>query len=150
MRHGTWDKRKGQMADGRLVACHLSLVALCVLASGCVRRQLTIRSEPPGATIMVNDEVVGITPHSYDFLWYGWHRISLTKDGYERLDDRVKLAAPPALWVPCDLAMELLPVTFRDDRQFSYQLAPLVPLPDPTPPISGTEAATSETPPAGE
>jgi hypothetical protein len=139
-----------QSACRSVADCWLLIAGCCLLVTGCVRRQLTIRSEPPGATVMINDEVLGVTPHSYDFLWYGWHRISLTKDGYERLDDRVKLTAPPALWVPFDLAMELLPVTFRDDRQFSYQLAPLVPLPDPTPPISGTEAATSETPPAGE
>ena len=141
---GARRKGKSHVASSKLVTCHLSLVALCVLVSGCVRRQLTIRSEPPGATIMVNDEVVGATPYSYDFLWYGWHRISLTKDGFERLDDRVNLTAPPSLWIPFDLAMELLPVTFRDDRQFSYQLAPLQPLPDPTPPMAEAEAATSE------
>jgi phosphoribosylaminoimidazole-succinocarboxamide synthase len=95
---------------------------------------LTIRSEPPGATIMVDDEVVGITPYAYDFLWYGWHRISLAKDGYERLDDRVNITSPPALWIPFDFGMELLPMTFRDDRQFAYQLAPVTPLPDPHPP----------------
>lgn len=120
------------------------LAVSCLLTAGCVRRQLTIRSEPPGATIMVNDEIVGVTPHSYDFLWYGWHRISLAKDGYERLDDRVNIASPPVLWIPFDLAMELLPMTFRDDRQFAYQLAPLAPLPDPKPPTGDAGAAAPE------
>ncbi len=95
---------------------------------------MTIRSEPPGAQIMINDEVIGVTPHAYDFEWYGWHRITLTKDGYERLDDHVNLKAPPYLWIPFDLAAELLPMTIRDDQAFSYHLAPLTPIPEPAPP----------------
>lgn len=120
------------------VVMGLGLSAACLVLSGCVRRQLTIRSEPPGAVLIVNDEKLGTTPLTYDFMWYGWYRMLLTKPGYERLDDHVELKAPWYLWIPMDLAMELMPFTVRDDRQLSYTLSPLTPLPVPTPPVAAS------------
>lgn len=127
-----------------LTAYCLLPAAYCLLFSGCVHRQLTIRSEPPGAQIMINDGVVGTTPVTHEFEWYGWHRITLTKGGYERLDDHVNLAAPAHLWIPLDLVMELLPLTIRDDREFSYHLAPLTPLPEPKSPVASAVETTQK------
>lgn len=108
----------------------------CVLGVGCVRQSLTIRTEPPGALVSVNDQVKGQSPVTYDFQWYGWHRVSLRKDGFERVEDRRLLQAPPHLWIPLDLVMELLPWRIRDDRAWSYTLTPTMPLPEPTPPTT--------------
>ena len=105
---------------------------LCV--TGCVRRELTIRSDPPGATLLVNDKDLGTTPHTYDFEWYGWYRITLMKDGYERLDDRPLIESPWYLWIPLDLAMELMPFEVRDEQELSYELVPVTPWSDPRPP----------------
>jgi hypothetical protein len=105
-----------------------------VLLSGCVRRSLMIRTEPPGAFVYVNDHLKGETPVSYDFGWYGWHRVILRKDGYERLEDRKLLRAPPYLWIPLDLVMELLPFEIRDARTWSYALIPTQTLAEPIPP----------------
>jgi hypothetical protein len=99
-----------------------------------VRRQLTIRSEPPGADILVNDKNLGKTPYSYDFMWYGWYRIALRKAGYEQLDDRVMIRTPFYLWIPFDLIAELMPLTIRDEKTLSYTLRRQVPLPEPEPP----------------
>ena len=103
------------------------LVAACCLvaASGCVRRSLTIRTEPPGALVYVNDELRGPSPVSYNFQWYGGYRLTLRKEGFERLDDRRLLRTPFYLWIPLDLAMELLPVTIQDRREWSYVLTPV-------------------------
>jgi len=117
-------------------AC-LRLPAYCVvlsLATGCVHRSLTIKSEPPGAKVYVNDELKGDTPLTYDFLWYGWHRLTLRKEGYQRLDDRKLLRAPIHLWIPFDMVMELLPLPIHDRREWSYSLAPTELPPTPTPP----------------
>ena len=114
--------------------CLLSAVC-CLLSVGCVRRQLTIRSEPPGAAIFMNDKRVGVTPHTYDFVWYGWYRVTLEKPGYERLEDRVLIKAPLYLWIPLDFVIEALPVTIRDAKALSYQLVPSTPLYNPTPPV---------------
>ena len=116
-----------------MVFCLWSLVSGLIL-TGCIRRNLTIRTDPPGATLLVNDQAVGVTPKSWDFEWYGWYRISLLKDGFERFDDRVLLKAPVYFWVPLDLVMELMPFPVSDAREMSYQLTPRRALSEPAPP----------------
>ncbi|MBI2884992.1 MAG: PEGA domain-containing protein [Candidatus Omnitrophica bacterium] len=107
----------------------------CLLITGCLHRSLTIKSNPPGAVIFVNDhKMQGVTPYTYDFEWYGWHRIALVKDGYERTDDLTLLKAPPYMWIPFDLVMEVVPFQVRDNRVLSYQLAPTPELNVPKPP----------------
>lgn len=129
----------------RLVACSAQLAAcrrallfavcgLALLSTGCLRRSLTIRTDPPGALVYVNDQIKGTSPVTYDFLWYGWHRVTIRKEGFVRVEDRTELRAPPHLWIPFDLVVELLPWTVRDDREWSYTLEPLQTLPTPIPP----------------
>ena len=113
----------------------LVLSAYCLVLTGSVHRQLMIRSEPPGAQVMINDGMVGVTPYAYRFAWYGWYRITLTKPGYEQLDDRPLIKCPFYLWIPFDLVMELLPFPIRDAKVLSYQLRRQTPLPEPTPPV---------------
>ena len=100
--------------------------------------------------VYVNDVLKGTSPVTYDFLWYGWHRVILRKEGFERLEDRQQLRAPIYFWIPFDLAMELLPVPIRDQRTWSYTLQPAIQLPTPVPPPlqSRIEPAPSTPPPA--
>jgi hypothetical protein len=118
----------------------LAAAAALVLCAGCVRRSLTIRTDPPGANVYVNDVLKGKSPVSYDFMWYGWHRVMIRKDGYERLDDRKKLRAPIHLWIPLDFVMEILPFTIRDERTWAYTLIPASEPPAPTPPPAVKES----------
>ena len=114
-----------------------SLIAescLLIAATGCVHRSLTIETQPPGASVYVNDELKGLSPVTYDFVWYGWYRVTLRKDGYQRMDDRKELRSPGYLWIPFDLAAELLPLPIRDRRTWSYALTSAPTLPTPTPP----------------
>ena len=120
-----------------------------LLLTGCVERSLTIRTEPPGALVAVNDTSKGTSPLTYDFEWYGWHRVTILKEGFERLEDRRLLSSPPYLWIPFDLVMELLPFRVRDERVWSYTLTPLRVLPIPQPP-SLSSSAPDLTPPMGE
>ncbi len=120
-----------------------SLLVVLPMLTGCVHRALTIQTDPPGARVYVNDALKGTSPVTYDFEWYGWHRVMLQKDGYERLDDRRLLRTPLHLWIPLDLIMELLP-SIRDLRTWSYTLTPLAAPPAPRPP----EAAPETAPPA--
>ena len=122
------------MSRPRLPAVALSGALLALAAGGCVTRSLTIRSEPPGAEVYVNDRLLGESPMTFDFMWYGWHRVTLRKDGYARLDDRRHLGAPAHLWIPFDLVMEAMPFTVRDDRTWDYTLLKAEPLPMPMPP----------------
>lgn len=135
------------------VACGV----LLVVTTGCVHRSLTIRTEPPGASVYVNDDFKGETPLTYDFVWYGWHRVLLRKDGFQRIDDRKQMRAPLYLWIPLDLVMELLPLPIRDRREWSYTLTPAPTMATPVPPaIIKSQPDTVEpqapdtTPPAAE
>jgi len=126
-----------QTSDFRLQSV-LSLLLTAyglLLTTGCVHRTLTIRSEPPGATVLLNDKRVGVTPYTKEFLWYGWYRVALTKNGYERLEDRTLIQAPSYQWIPLDLVAELLPIKFEDTHELSYELVGSQPIPEPAPPV---------------
>ncbi len=106
------------------------------LTSGCVTRSLTIKTEPPGALVYVNDGIKGQSPVTYDFLWYGWHRIMIRKEGFERLDDRKEIRSPIYLWIPFDFFLELMPFRIHDARTWSYLLTPAPVMPTPEPPTT--------------
>ena len=120
----------------------MALVTCCL--TGCVRRALTIRSEPPGAQVFLNDHLRGETPLTYDFEWYGWYRVLLHKEGYERLDDHRLLRAPAMFWIPFDLMCELLPFQMWDRETWSYTLVPASPPPTPSAPALTTKAPAPE------
>ena len=126
-----------------LVSCLLSLVS-SLLLSGCIRRELTIRSEPPGAQVFLNDHLQGATPLSYDFEWYGGYRVELQKEGYDRMHDHRMLRAPTMFWLPFDLVCEVLPMTFWDRETWSYTLVPSAPVPTPSPPALTPPAPIKE------
>ena len=91
----------------------------CLLsgASGCVQRRMTIRSNPPGALVYVDDYQIGTTPVSTDFIYYGTRKIRLVKDGYETLTVRQPFPAPWYEYFPLDFVTEnLWPWEIRDER----------------------------------
>jgi hypothetical protein len=109
---------------GRLtVAACLAL--LCVLATGCVRRRLTIRSNPPGAQVFVDNQEIGTTPCSASFVYYGTRSITVMKNGYrtEKIFQRIN---PPWYEIsPLDFVSEnMMPLETRDERIVDVQLVP--------------------------
>ena len=103
------------------------LVALagCLCISGCVRRRMMIRSNPPGARVYVDDYEIGTTPVSHNFIYYGQRKIRLVKDGYETLTLMQSIPAPWYQIPPLDFVTEnLVPGEIRDQRTFHYQLVP--------------------------
>ena len=101
------------------------LLVLCLLCTGCVRRTISIVTEPPGALVWLNDREVGRTPIEVEFLYYGTYDVRIVKDGYEPLITSGKADAP--LWdvVGIDLVAELLPLEFHSRVEWTYQLEPL-------------------------
>ncbi|MGB7158578.1 MAG: PEGA domain-containing protein [Tepidisphaeraceae bacterium] len=93
-----------------------------VLGSGCVHRELTVESDPPGVLVHLNGQEFGRTPVTRDFTWYGTYDVELRKEGYETRQTTGKVIAPWWQWVPLDLFVELLPLT--DRRQLHYTLKP--------------------------
>lgn len=105
----------------RMIWCLLLLPLLC---TGCVRRTISIITEPPGALVWLNDREVGRTPIEVEFLYYGTYDVRIVKDGYEPLITSGKADAP--LWdmVGIDLAAELLPLELHSRIEWIYQLEP--------------------------
>lgn len=100
----------------------LALLFSLLLAGGCVRRSLTVRSDPPGALVYLNGVEVGRTPMTRDFTWYGTYDLVLRKAGYETLKTEGKVIAPWWQWVPIDLFAELLPL--HDRHELAYTMKP--------------------------
>jgi len=104
----------------------LLLLALVGLSTtGCVRRRLTVRSNPPGAMVHVDNQPIGTTPCSVDFIYYGTREIKLVKSGFETLTVNQPIPAPwyqvpPLDFVSDNFAMQKI----RDNRTVSFNLQP--------------------------
>jgi hypothetical protein len=102
----------------------LGLVSLGSL-SGCVERRYTIRTNPPGALAIVNQEEIGPTPVSRSFTFYGDREITLIHDGYQTQTIIQPINSPWWDNVLTEFFTEnVIPFTFRDEREFVYQLQP--------------------------
>jgi len=118
------------MSHSRYLIC---LLAAACLLSGCVRRRLTVRSSPPGATVYIDDQEVGTTPVSTPFVYYGTRKLQLVKDGYETQTIKHKVSAPWYQLPPLDFVSEnLVPREIRDERIVDVELEPqrVVPVPE--------------------
>jgi len=101
------------------------LTLVMVAGSGCVQRRMTIRSNPPGALVYVDDYQIGTTPVSTDFVYYGTRKIRLVKDGFETLTVRQPLPVPWYEVFPLDFVSEnIWPWEIRDERVVDLAMAP--------------------------
>ena len=101
------------------------LTLVMVAGSGCVQRRMTIRSNPPGALVYVDDYQIGTTPVSTDFVYYGTRKIRLVKDGFETLTVRQPIPVPWYEVFPLDFVSEnLWPWEIRDERVVDLAMAP--------------------------
>ena len=101
------------------------LLAAVVLPAGCVRRTMTIRTEPEGARVALNDEELGTSPVTVDFTWYGDYEVACRKDGYQTLQTHRRLNAPWYQIPMIDFFTEALwPFTIQDHQEMSFTLEP--------------------------
>ena len=67
--------------------CRFQAILLVLFAigafSGCVESRYTIRTDPLGATVIVNGEEIGPSPASKSFNYYGDRKVTLILDGYQ-------------------------------------------------------------------
>ncbi len=86
---------------------------------------MTIRSNPPGAVVFVDDQEIGTTPASSDFTYYGTRKIQLVKDGYETLTVKQTFFPPWYQIPPLDFISEnLWPFELRNENLVNVQLQP--------------------------
>ena len=117
----------GKAGQIRPVACWVAIAGVLAIAAaaGCVQRRMTIRSNPPGALVYVDDYQIGTTPVSTDFVYYGTRKIRLVKDGFETLTVRQPFPIPWYEVFPLDFVTEnLWPWEIRDERVVDLAMVP--------------------------
>ena len=102
----------------------LLLAALLVAAfSGCVRRRMTVRTSPPGATVSVDNQVIGTSPAATSFVYYGTREFRIEKDGFQTETIQRRFNPPWYEWPVLDFISETLwPGEIRDERIIDVQL----------------------------
>ncbi len=104
----------------------LVLVSLFFAFPGCIRKRLTVRTNPPGANVYVDKQpIAGQTPVSTNFTYYGTRNIEIVRDGY-RTERFLRKINPPWYAIPpLDFFSETLwPFEKRDERIIDVQLTP--------------------------
>ena len=107
-----------------------TLTALMAAAccGGCVEQRYVVCSDPPGAAVYRNGNLIGYTPVDDTFVYYGKYHFTLVKDGYETLQVDQDIPAPYYEIPGVDFVSEVLyPFNLRDVHRFSYQLREAVP-----------------------
>jgi hypothetical protein len=103
---------------------------VCVFLGGCVRRRMTIRSNPPGALVYIDDYEIGTTPISTNFTYYGERKIRLVKDGFETLTVMQPVRPPWYQYPVIDFFAEnVVPGEIRDTRVLDFQMSPQMMVP---------------------
>jgi hypothetical protein len=118
----TFDRPVPTLRAGTLLLLGL---LLCASATGCVQRRMTVRTNPPGALLYVDDYEIGTTPVSLPFTYYGTRKIRLVKDGFETLTVMQPIPPPWYQIVPIDFFAEnCVPGQIRDQRTLDFQMRP--------------------------
>ena len=73
---------------------YTTAVCHCLIVSGCLERQLTIKTNPAAALVELNDEEIGVSPVTVNFNWYGDYNVRISKEGYETLKTHRRLKGP--------------------------------------------------------
>ncbi len=102
------------------------LTFLLLSPLGCVQRQLSVQSNPPGAVVYLNDREMGRTPFTHEFLWYGNYDVVVRADGYQTLKTTREITAPWWQFVPLDAVTDFLPL--QDHETMNFTLTPEKPV----------------------
>jgi hypothetical protein len=101
------------------------LVLILLFFNGCVRRRMTVRSNPPGATVYLDGKEIGRTPFSTNFDFYGKREFRVVKQGYET---KTVLLPVPTPWYELpgiDFISEvLLPGKLTDHKYYEFDMKP--------------------------
>ncbi len=118
-------KRSGRFLLLALVALFVCFDLAGYAWAGGVRRRLTIRSNPAGALVVIDDQEIGFTPVSTTFTYYGTRKIQLIKDGFETLTVKQAIQPPWYEYPPFDFVSENFAWSeVRDERVIDFQLIP--------------------------
>ena len=101
------------------------LTLFLLLPAGCVERTITVRTDPPGALVIVNEVEKGRSPVTFPFTWYGDYNVRLELPEYEIIQTHRKVNAPIYQWPLIDLFTEVFfSYQFRDYRDWHFTMTP--------------------------
>ena len=103
-------------------------ILLCsvVFCSGCVNRKITFLSEPSGAEVFFDGELIGKTPVTVKFTYYGKHAVLLHLDKYEIVNGEVDIQSPWHQKPGLDFFSEnVYPFSIIDEQTVSFELKPV-------------------------
>lgn len=117
------------MTRHRSAGITLLSVMILTLLSGCVERQLTIKTNPDQALVVLNDEELGLSPVTVNFNWYGDYCVRIQKEGYETLNTHRELKGPWYDAFPFDFFAQIVnPKRIVDSYEWTFDLAPRQPI----------------------
>ena len=103
----------------------LALLAAAACSTGCLKRTISVTTEPPGALVWINDVEVGRTPLETDFTFYGTYDVRVRREGYEPIITSAKADTPIQEQPGIDLLAEAAPVRFHNVVRWHWVLTPL-------------------------
>lgn len=109
----------------RAILMTLACAMLASTLTGCLHRRIFVTSDPPGATVYLNDVEIGRTPVEVDFTYFGVYDVRLRKPGYEPIATSEKASAPVYEWPGIDLLAEAIPADITTKVRWSYTLTPI-------------------------
>jgi len=102
-----------------------AIVATAAGAGGCLKRTISVTTEPPGALVWINDVEVGRTPLETDFTFYGNYDVRVRREGYEPIVTSAKAKRPIQEMPGIDLLAEAAPVRMHNVVRWHWNLVPL-------------------------
>lgn len=101
------------------------LTAAVACSGGCVERQFIVKTNPAGAVVYDNSKPLSASPADSQFEFYGIHRFTIVKDGFQTVQIDQPIPRPWFQYFPFDFVAEnMIPWTIRDVRVFEYSLLP--------------------------
>ncbi|MBX3423680.1 MAG: PEGA domain-containing protein [Pirellulaceae bacterium] len=106
----------------------IGLGLICLLTAsmqGCVRKRLTVRTQPAGAAVYVDKQYIGTSPTATSLTYYGTREIEVVRDGY-RTEKVFRTLNPPWYQLPpLDFVSDSLwPREVRDERVVDIAMVP--------------------------
>jgi len=118
-------KEKGTKGKWIRSATASFFVIATLLTTSCVRRTINITTEPPNARVFLNDQEVGRSAVTTDFLWYGDYGVTIRKEGFETLQTNWIIKPPWYQHIPLDFFTEVFwPGQLHDIHSRHFILEP--------------------------
>ena len=116
--------RRACTSAHRRIAFGASLLLLWMGIASCGgHRMLKVTSQPSGALVRLDEDVIGTTPLEFEFDHYGHRRLSLYRVGFRSYSEPIHLKAPWHSRFPIDVFTEvIIPLGLSYEKEYHVEL----------------------------